>query len=103
MRACEKTTQTVQKYTNFLQCFLVFFFTKVYILNNGRDKTRTFLTKTYLLSPKRRVGDGSVVETHKIDDLVTREIYKNNILENIKEKNVCFFLIFVAKCTRELR
>ena len=56
MRACEKTTQTVQKYTSFLQCFLVLFFTKVYILNKGQDKTQTFLTKTYLLSPKRPVG-----------------------------------------------
>ena len=45
-----------KKYTNFLHCFLLLFFTKVCILNMRRDKTQTFLTETYLLHPKRPVG-----------------------------------------------
>ncbi len=56
MRACEKTTQTVKKYANFLQCFLILFFTNDCILNKGRDKAQTILTKTHLLPPKRPVG-----------------------------------------------
>ncbi len=74
MRACEKTTQTVRKYTSFLQCFRVIFFTKVCILNKGRDKTWTFLTKTYLLPPKKAsrmaITIGNVVKSHKINVLV---------------------------------
>ena len=74
MRACEKTTQTVKKYTNFLQYFLVLFFTNVCILNKGLHKAETILTKSYLLPPKKAcrvaVTHRDVGKTHKIDVLV---------------------------------
>ena len=75
MRACEKTTQTVKKYTNYVQCFLVLFSPIVSILNSGRGKTQTPAGKTHLLPPKNAcrvaVTHGSVMKTHEIDVLLT--------------------------------
>ncbi len=77
MRASEKTTQTVKKYTNFLRCFLLLFFTKFCISNMRRDKTQTnhVLGQNLSAAPQKasRVVDthGDVVKTYKIDVLVT--------------------------------
>ena len=105
MRACEKTTQTLRKYTSLLQCFRVLFFAKVCILNKGRDKTWTFLAKTYLLPPKKAsrggaITNGNVVKSHKIKVLVKpAKEYK----AKPKGNKIVFLLDSGAKCTRELR
>ena len=65
MSACEKTTQTAKN----TQTFCSVSFTNICILNKGRDKAQTILTKIYLLPQKEAcrvdVTHRNVVKTHK--------------------------------------
>ena len=97
MRACEKTTQTLKKYTNFFMCFLILFFTKVC---KPRQNTNILDQKLSAASEndcRVDVTHESVAKTNKIDVLVTHVKPAKEYKEKCKGKSCVFFSGFLGK------